>query len=337
MRVRDLFKLLPVLLLVATVGISIPLVAGFFGEFHPAFDSFSHFRAHLAALMSVFSLAVIVSGLRKEGAIALLFGVAAFATTLSTSPWAGKVSAAASPDADSAVYKLLQLNLRFDNPEPALVLSLIGRVQPDVIAFEEVSAMWRDRLKVLEAAYPYQIRCDAPKWIGGVVILSRRPFVPPSGETCLGNGSMAYTVVDFGGQAVAITALHLEWPWPFAQARQIDSLAPVLAQLPETALVVGDMNAATWSATVRRIARIGNLGIVPSIGPTWLPRKLPNALRPLIGLPIDHVLSKGVIAVRGVQTLDFVGSDHLPVMVEFSLTSKAPDDDAVSVTAALDR
>ncbi len=51
---------------------------------------------------------------------------------------------------------------------------------------------------------------------------------------------------------------------------------------------------------------------------SWLPFELPRSLRSF-GLPIDHVLTKGVVAVQQVTLLEAVGSDHWPVLVEFTV------------------
>ena len=59
-------------------------------------------------------------------------------------------------------------------------------------------------------------------------------------------------------------------------------------------------------------------------GPTWLYRALPELLR-FAGLPIDQVFAKGDVVVHSVGTLEAVGSDHLPVLVEFSLKAAQPE------------
>jgi endonuclease/exonuclease/phosphatase (EEP) superfamily protein YafD len=63
---------------------------------------------------------------------------------------------------------------------------------------------------------------------------------------------------------------------------------------------------------------------VPPIGPTWLDHSLPPSLRDYIGLPIDHVLAKGLVQVHSVGKAGDAGSDHAPVLVEFSVAAKAP-------------
>ena len=102
---------------------------------------------------------------------ALLFGAAALATTSAslTVPGIGPVQAAFAPrGTDRPVYKMLQMNLRFNNTEPGKVLSLVGRTQPDVITFEEVSAMWADKLAPLFARYPHHMLCPHPGKLFGV-------------------------------------------------------------------------------------------------------------------------------------------------------------------------
>ncbi|TIX41098.1 MAG: AP endonuclease, partial [Mesorhizobium sp.] len=71
---------------VAMLGCSVALVAGFFGTLHPAFDSFAHFRVHLAVLMALCALPLLVTSFRLQAAAALLFAGAAFATTSNILP-----------------------------------------------------------------------------------------------------------------------------------------------------------------------------------------------------------------------------------------------------------
>jgi len=57
---------------------------------------------------------------------------------------------------------------------------------------------------------------------------------------------------------------------------------------------------------------------MPSPGATWLSRRLPDWFRSF-GLPIDQVFAKGDVEVHSVRTLEDSGSDHRPVLVEFSI------------------
>lgn len=308
------------LAMLAVAGLSLAIVLGFFGYSHPAFDSLSHFRIHFAAML-VFPgllLAVIASGReRRVGLLSMVFSAAVTAATLGT-PLGGPVGPAAAGPGDLARYRLLHLNLRFDNPDAAPFLSLLGAEQPDVVTLVEVSELWAGRLALTEAAYPHRLICRRGIRIGGAAILSKRPFAGPE-PRCIDRGAMALATVDFGGSRVAVAALHLGWPWPAEDERQMPALAPELAMLAPRAILAGDFNAAWWSARVKTILALGGLSLAGRGGPTWLHRRLPAALRPLTGLPIDHVMAKG-----GVITLDLrrgpdVGSDHLPMVFDFAV------------------
>lgn len=329
-----------ILLPFAALAIAALLSLSFLGRLHPAFDSVAHFRGHLAVLLGLTAIALVLIGFWKEGVVGLLFAAAALSSVSASFSFPGltKVHAAFAPkDGTRAVYRLLQMNLRFDNQTPEKVLSLIGRTQPDTITFNEVSTKWLAPLDRLSAAYPHRIVCKGTTRVGGVAILSRRPFETSVPANCFGSGSIAIASIDFGGQMVKVAALHLGWPWPYYQWAQVDDLTGVLGTLGDTAILAGDFNATGWSVAARRVAEAGGLTPVQSIGPTWLHRKLPKALRPFIGLPIDQVLAKGNVIVHSARTQDDAGSDHLPVLVEFSLLAgpPAPDSEAPTVTVDL--
>ena len=166
-------------LLRSTMVLSLPLVAGFFGRLHPAFDSFAHFRVHLAVLLILFALLSLTGrsggrGLRRLRSA--LLRSPPFTAHLSFRVSAPSMRRSSLRTMPGPVYRLLQMNLRFDNPEPGKVLSLIGRLRPDIITLNEVSDMWREKLDLLSGAYPYRIVCAMENRAGGVAILSLRPF-----------------------------------------------------------------------------------------------------------------------------------------------------------------
>jgi endonuclease/exonuclease/phosphatase (EEP) superfamily protein YafD len=101
--------------------------------------------------------------------------------------------------------------------------------------------------------------------------------------------------------------------------------------------MAGDCNAAPWSGAVRHIAEHGGLTVMPSVGPTWMWRRLPDALR-FAGLPIDQVFSKGDVVIHSAHKMAPAGSDHLPILVEFSLRPQAPkpENEASSATVSTD-
>ena len=312
------------LLSMAVVTIArLALIAGFLGRLHPLFDSFSHFRLHLVALTLVAAVPLLVVNW-KLGVVVVAGAVLAAATTMAVlpAPFIGMtVGAIASPDPERPVYRLVQANLRYDNRTPEAFLSLVGRTRPDVITLNEVSEHWRGKLQVLESAYPHFYYCEPARGVWGVAILARRPFAADGEVRCDRRGAFARGDFDFGGRTISIAALHLGWPWPFGQDRQVRQLEPYLAGISENALLAGDMNATPWSRTVSDVARAGAFELMPSPGPTWIDWRLPISLVS-IGLPIDQVFAKGDVRVLSVSRGEPIGSDHLPLIVDFTIAPR---------------
>jgi len=313
-------RVVGLLALAATGIVALPLIGGFFARLHPAFDSLAHFRVHLAILLLIAAIPLLfLRGFRWNGILSTALATGALLSVVGISWIAGpSAQAALKPkDETAAVYRLLHLNLRYDNPEHGKVLSLIGRLMPDVVTLNEVSPAWAEKIALLAGSYRYRVVCHIDNHAGGVAILALRPFAEGEGQ-CLAGGIFATAKLDLGGHAVEVGAMHLHWPWPFDQANQIEDLAPLLGAMGDTAILAGDLNATPWSAASARVAEAAGMTPFGPAQPTWLYRKLPEYLR-FAGLPIDRIFARGDVEILSVETLEAVGSDHLPVLVEFSV------------------
>ncbi|MEK1886273.1 MAG: endonuclease/exonuclease/phosphatase family protein [Phyllobacterium sp.] len=312
---------------------SVPLVLGFFGGAHPLFDAFAHFRVHLAVLMAISAIPALFLGLWREGLMSMAFALTALATVLvPTSPASEAGQSASSANGSLPEFKLMQLNLRYNNHDQAEVIRLIARETPDVITLQEASNDWQSRLKAVEARYPHNVFCPSTKRIGGVAILSRRPFALGTTPHCVGNSLMALARIDFGGRSALIASVHLGWPWPFEQATNVEEIQPYLLRLGGPMILAGDFNAVPWSQTIRNIIDASNTHLVDGLRPSWLINGAFAHAARWIGLPIDHVLVSGRISARTIDTLRPVGSDHLPIMLRFSVDGtdeNGPDEQTV--------
>ncbi|MEN5276147.1 endonuclease/exonuclease/phosphatase family protein [Brucella sp. TWI432] len=308
-------------LLITAVLVSVPLVLGFLGAAHPMFDSLAHFRPHLAILMGLFALPLLFTTMRREGAMILLFAILAFSTTVSAARnlLEGSSAAQATTPASAARYSLVQINLRYNNPEPKRVLQMIAQEKPDVITYQEAGSDWAMWIDILKGTYPYHFECHIDGGKMGVGILSRRPFSEGSKQHCLGDNRLAMTAIDFSGTSVNVAAYHAALPWPFNQAMTIDALAPELQKFNGPSIIAGDFNATPWSNAVHRIEKASATRALTGIGGTWMPQSLSVVLAPYIGLPIDQVLVSDEIQEPVAISRDNVGSDHLPVRLDFSV------------------
>lgn len=303
------------------LGITAALAFGYLGGLHLAFDAFSHFRLHLAVLLVLMAPLLLAMRWRPEATIAVLLGTAVLAGTFwqTGAPSMARTRTGPAAGLDGPVFRLLHMNLRYDNREPERALSLIGALQPDAITLNEVSPMWRARLADIEAAYPHRLSCPPHVAVGGVAILSRRPFAEGEEGICGDRGSFASVKIDFAGRVATVATVHMGWPWPFAQGWQLPRLEVLAGRLEGPVVLAGDLNATPWSQAARRLARAGGLRIVGGVRPTWLFRSMPDWLRRYAGLPIDHAMVGGGVTVAGIRTTQASGSDHLPLLLEFRL------------------
>lgn len=259
----------------------------------------------------------------------LLLGCSAFATTTAWWPLNGlKPSVTQS----STSYSLLQVNLQQDNPQPKELLRAIAQNKPDIITYQEGSQLWQPWLKTLEATYPYHLQCGDMPRIWGVGILSRRPFAEFGHTVCTGKGVLASALINLGGTNILVSSLHHSWPWPYPQAQQFMRILPALEPMRDAhgipVIIAGDLNATPWSNAVQRIEQATGTQHLSGIGPTWLTPALPDWLKGWIGLPIDQILINSTVSLESVGTLPSAGSDHLPVIMKFSVPLPASPDEA---------
>ncbi|MGU3399774.1 endonuclease/exonuclease/phosphatase family protein [Brucellaceae bacterium D45D] len=316
---------LPFIMLLAALAVSIPLVLGFLGSLHPAFDAFSHFRAYLAMLMAILALPLLFTQMRREAAMVLLLAVIAFTTTGLVHHFLGSTDKD-TPQTSGPRYSLIQINLRYNNAEPKRVLQMIAREKPDVITYQEAGPDWAMWIDILKGTYPYHVECRIDGLGFGTGILSRRPM--RDDKTCAAGGRVAMAPIDFGGTIVNVAAYHSALPWPYGQSKSIDAIVPELRKLDGPTIIAGDFNATPWSYAVNRIAKASGTATVPNIGGTWLPIGLPANFTAWIGLPIDQLLVSPEIGTPVGSSRPDVGSDHLPLRLDFSVPPPVrPDED----------
>jgi len=276
----------------AVLGLA-AVAAGYGGALHPAGDSLAVFRVPLAAATGLVLLI-----LRRPHRL-VWPGLALVALALLPRLWALRPVEAAEP-AGLAIYQKNLLWLVGD-PRP-LAADILARA-PDIVTLQEVGARSRTLLAALHDSYPYQHVCPYRR-VGGTAVLSRWPAVP--GSALCGNGLTALRLDTPGGPVWAVS-LHLRWPWPYPQARQVGQLAAVLRGLDGPKVIGGDFNAVAWSHTLARIAAASGTRRAGHEAATFA---LPYGG---VGVGLDHVLASGA-RPGSIEVLDRLGSDHRGVL-----------------------
>jgi endonuclease/exonuclease/phosphatase (EEP) superfamily protein YafD len=327
-RTAALFLVLRLLALGAVLAVAL----GFLGGYARPLDSFSHFRAHLAVGLALLAALLLARRLWIDAALSIVALGAALATVLPLS-----IPPSSQGEDGRPSYTLLQMNLRWNAPEPVEAIRRIAEARPDVVTLQEMTPQWRAALAPLAETYPFQLHCEgADGFFGDSALLSRRPFVPLAETVCDGRNSFVAARIDFNGVPVTVASHHQLWPWPAGQWRRLDRLEPTLRALTGPTLIAGDFNAAPWSALLATYARMTETQVVPGVRPTWLFDSLPGEWARWGGLPIDNLLASPEIHVVQVERMAATTSDHLPVLVRFQI-AYTPDDGPLTQMVRVER
>ncbi|MEM7069318.1 MAG: endonuclease/exonuclease/phosphatase family protein [Pseudomonadota bacterium] len=304
------------LFLLGVTGAIFLVLGGFANPIHPAFDTMAQFRLHLSA--GLISSAVLLLLFRKPvfSLIALAVGVLGASFVTSGTTLSAKTLA---PLPGQPFYQIFHLNLYWKNQHKADVVERILEIDPQLISVAEVAGGWDWHLKKFESRWPHTAHC--PEWSdrGGIKIYSKWKL-DNSNDFCGDYGSLLLTRVSTDdGINFALGSAHPRWPWPASGPRQIATHLPHLQQIGEDGLIVGDFNSTTWSWSLQQFANAGGLKIFDGIGATWFFGSMPAPIVRIAGLPIDNVMSKGKIRILSARTIDSMGSDHLPLLIDFQL------------------
>lgn len=273
------------------------------GRWAPLGDAMAVVRPHIIALGVPVALGLMLASQRRLGAIVALALITSATATFFD--WRGVALRG------SGTLTLYQKNLLWNGATGADLLADIRATQPDFITLQEVSRENVAVFDALAAAYPYQRRCVS-QGNGGIAILSRYPLGAPGAGCDVGDGIVVARVALPDGRSFWLGAVHLNWPYPFDQARQVPGIIAGLGELDGPIVISGDFNMVPWGSAVRRIAaaadtaRLGGYGLTfPSFGP-------------LAPLAIDHVLIP--LAAKGeIDRRPRFGSDHFGLLARFTL------------------
>ncbi len=318
------------------------LIGGWLQSLHPAFDSLSHFRLHLAVLLGVVALALLGFRRFKTALAAIAIVLISLAMSLPYLPGMARGFANPTHTRDWNRLTVVQMNLRFNNRQLNRAISVLRAAGADIFLLQEVTQTTAPVLESVKDTHPYQLACQIPL-VGSVAILSRFPFSPNSSQTCLRFDGYASATFEIGGRPVTFISIHSRWPWPAGQSEQFERLENEFGELTKPAIIAGDFNAAPWSHVVNNVAKMAGTTPVSGMKLTWAPRHSVHNRRrkmPLLGdvvnkllagmkwtyektsdaggfLPLDHIMHSAEFAPLTREVLGDGGSDHLPVKTVF--------------------
>ncbi|MBI4243822.1 MAG: endonuclease/exonuclease/phosphatase family protein [Planctomycetes bacterium] len=280
---------------------------------HWVFDLFSHFRFQYFWLLLLTLLIYITF---KRYRMALVTVIFAGINIVDIFPYYFGREYTDNP----TVYKTAFINLRTSNDSYSSVLDFINQNKPDFLLIAEVNTAWFNTLKPLTNIYKHhlaKIRDDN----FGVLFLSRFPIA--GGKIFYfehGNIPAVDANIKLESATIRIVGIHLMPPIGSARAKirnkQFEEIIGKVSDSRESVILIGDLNTTSWSPYFKTL--LEKTGLKDSrkgfgIQPTW-----PTFYPPFL-IPLDHCLvSKGIVILNR-QTGPYIGSDHYPILIEFTL------------------
>lgn len=302
----------------------------FFGFAVPEFDLLNHAQIFLFP-GTLLGLLIVLVALRGQWRLAAS-GFVALGLLASSSVMVPELLAAMTnrpAPGDRPVITMMTHNLFGMNYEMDKVSAAILGEDPDIIVFQEYfGEQASDLHPLLIEHYPYYARCRGGKR-ANLGLYSRIPFEQKEDGACPENAystaRTAHILARFqppGGKSFSVMTTHMDWPIPVARQRdQLAALAGVVRNVEGPLVLAGDFNSTPWSYALRGfVADAGLKRETASLVTYPLRWYYFGAWRDTVPfLPLDHVMARGGIAVHDVHAGRRTASDHLPVVVKFSV------------------
>ncbi len=297
----------------AGAGLATATILGFLGRLFWVFDLFSHFRVQF---FQAFLVLIGISIWRKNNRQLVCWILLACLNYAFVLPfYFGKPPAAAGKP-----VRAMLMNLNASNGNTEQVQSAIRIADPDLLLLVEVTLKWAQELSVLNTSYPYRVEQPQSDCFG-IMLLSKYPL-SRTNVLFVGSAGVPSITADvhLPQGEISLIGTHPLPPFngSFSKHRnnQLAALPKLIREQKKLVLLIGDLNVSPWSAHfVRLLKESGLKNSMDHFGfqPSW-----PSNNR-FLRIPIDHVLHSPDILIHHRVVGSDVGSDHLPMMVDFSL------------------
>lgn len=307
-------------------------IAGLLGVVWPALDLFNHVQLVLLPLTFV-GLLLGLAVLRRQPLRGIVVSLAATGFLASVTVTAPEFVAAMAPRpaplADRPVIRLMTFNIYANNRQLNRVIEPVRAAAPDILVVQEYWFDFRPELDGLFASmFPYSVRCQGGRR-AFIALFSKTPFATAPGHACTdrpGEGGrvarISVRLTDSGGRAFTVMTTHLDWPYPSErQMLQMAELSQAASAVPGPLVIAGDFNSTPFSQALRTFTRENGLTRETRLLPTWPAEFFHGSpIDPPLFLPLDQVMVRGGIRVLDVERgASSGGSDHFPVVVDFSI------------------
>lgn len=228
------------------------------------------------------------------------------------------------PPAGNRTFRVVVANVWSKNQKHAKFIEFIEKENPDFFLVMEVNAAWMKSLEVLRSDYPHTVSFSRQDNFG-IALFSKLPLVDEEILT-LGEHKLpsVFARVQAGGEHfLTILGTHPLPPGSPRQTKwrneQLVSISELAGSSKGSVLLLGDLNVTPWAprfADVLQTSKLRDSRRSFGIQATW------STGNPILRIPIDHVLVSENIHIHDRRIGSNVGSDHYPVIVDFSIADE---------------
>jgi endonuclease/exonuclease/phosphatase (EEP) superfamily protein YafD len=218
-------------------------------------------------------------------------------------------------------FSVMQVNVNFENHDPATLRTLIQQHMPTVVSLNEIEPAFLKVLRIgLEDVYPYLVDYAADGYLG-MAVMSQVPFASTEGLS-IENKSAPLIKTTFVSLPITLVSVHTLSPvsaaWSKARDTYLGSVAPLVRDMHDPVIVLGDFNQSMYAPAFKEFlhdATLTDADVGFGWKPTWS-----------VGLPwaaaIDHILYRGqTIVPANYQVVSDINSDHRPLLATFTIHS----------------
>jgi endonuclease/exonuclease/phosphatase (EEP) superfamily protein YafD len=228
-------------------------------------------------------------------------------------------------------YRIVHVNVHTSNTEYEKVCSFLLKENPDIILFNEVSKEWMSRLSEVKKNYQYTLEQPRPDNFG-IAFFSKLEFenagIERLSNLTVPSVAARLKLIDSAGveKLVSLVGIHTTPPkskvWHTERDDLIEQAAVRLSRSPAPRIFIGDLNITPWSEKFKWILKTANLrdsSLGTGLNFTFPRKQNAQLIMSLFSIHIDHILVSPEIEVTTYKVGPDLGSDHLPVVVDFRL------------------
>jgi endonuclease/exonuclease/phosphatase (EEP) superfamily protein YafD len=300
----------------ASLLVCVATVLGFLGQWSWLCELFSHFRVQYLVGLLMLSLLLLVGKHKKGAVLCFVFALINLSCVLPLFLLKAKISPLNYPFGH---HRCMLININSELGNPALVMDAVRQEQPEFLVLEEVTESWMQALSGLTNALPYFVASPREDNFG-IALFSKYPLI---GKNILYLGEAGVpsilASVKLDGRILEILATHpippISSEYASLRNEQLDRVAECIKDRSPF-LLLGDLNMTPWSPYFQRfITQSGLHDSARGFGfqPSW-----PTHFS-FLGISLDHCLHSEEIGIMNRKIGPRVGSDHFPLIVDFTL------------------